>query len=60
VVGAGDTVDIRKVKVAERVGTLWIISEGLKPGERIIVEGIDRVRAGQKVKPTPAQTERPS
>jgi hypothetical protein len=32
----------------------------LKPGERVIVEGIDRVKAGQKVKPTLAQTERSS
>jgi membrane fusion protein (multidrug efflux system) len=60
VVGADDTVDLRKVQVGERVGPLWIIGQGLKPGERVIVEGIDRVKAGQKVKPTPAQTERPS
>jgi RND family efflux transporter MFP subunit len=57
VVGASDTVDIRKVKVAERVGSLWIISEGLKPGERVIVEGIDKVRPGEKVKPLPADPE---
>jgi membrane fusion protein (multidrug efflux system) len=57
VVGAGDTVDVRKVKVAERVGSLWIISEGLKPGERVIVEGIDKVRSGEKVKPLPADPE---
>jgi hypothetical protein len=53
----GDTVDVRKVKVAERVGSLWIISEGLKPGERVIVEGIDKVRSGEKVKPLPADPE---
>ena len=60
VVGADETVDLRKVQVGERVGPLWIIGQGLKPGERVIVEGIDRVKAGQKVKPTPAQTERSS
>src|SRR6266849_5963946 len=60
VVGADETVDLRKVQVGERVGSLWIIEQGLKPGERVIVEGIDRVKAGQKVKPTPAQTGRPS
>src|SRR5882724_1410249 len=60
VVGSDDTVDLRKVQVGERVGSLWIIEQGLKPGERVIVEGIDRVKAGQKVKPTPAQTGRPS
>ena len=57
VVGAGDTVDVRKVKVGERVGSLWIISEGLKPGERVIVEGIDKVKSGEKVKPLPADPE---
>ena len=58
VVGADDTVDVRKVKTDARVGSLWIISEGLKPGERVVVEGGERVRAGQKVRlaeSTPAQ-----
>src|SRR5438105_114376 len=50
VVGADDTVDVRKVKTDARVGSLWIISEGLKPGERVVVEGGERVRAGQKVR----------
>jgi RND family efflux transporter MFP subunit len=60
VVSADETVDIRTVQVRERVGPLWIIGQGLKPGERVIVEGIDRVKAGQKIKPTPAQPERSS
>ena len=60
VVGADESVDLRKVQVGERVGSLWIIGQGLKPGERVIVEGMDRVKAGQKVKPTPAQTDRSS
>ena len=32
-------------------GELWVIDEGLKPGERIVVEGVQKVRAGVKVKP---------
>jgi membrane fusion protein, multidrug efflux system len=60
VVSADETVDIRTVQVRERVGPLWIIGQGLKPGERVIVEGIDRVKAGQKIKPTLAQPERSS
>jgi membrane fusion protein (multidrug efflux system) len=60
VVGADETVDLRRVQVGERVGSLWIIGQGLKPGERVIVEGMDRVKAGQKVKPTLAQTARSS
>jgi hypothetical protein len=42
-----------------RVGSLWTVTEGLKLGERVVVEGGDRVRAGQKVQPaanTPAES----
>src|SRR5947199_42113 len=59
VVRAADTVDIRKIKVDVRVGSLWMVTEGLKPGERVVVEGGDRVRAGQKVRlaaNTPAES----
>jgi membrane fusion protein (multidrug efflux system) len=51
VVRADDTVDVRAVQVGTRFGSLWIVSEGLKPGERVVVEGGDRVRPGQKVRP---------
>ena len=50
VVRPDDTVDVRAVKVEARVGTVAVIVEGLKPGERVIVEGGDRVRPGQKVR----------
>jgi membrane fusion protein (multidrug efflux system) len=50
VVGPDQTVDVRTVKVDARVGTLYVIAEGLKPGELVIVEGGDRVRPGQKVR----------
>ena len=59
VVRPDDTVDIRKVKVDVQVGSLWTVTEGLKPGERVVVEGGDRVRAGQKVRleaNTPAES----
>jgi membrane fusion protein (multidrug efflux system) len=52
VVKADDTVDVRTVQVDARVGSLWIVTQGLKPGERVIVEGMDRARPGQKVRPT--------
>ena len=48
-----DTVDIRPVKPAEMIGTQWVIDEGLQPGERVIVEGIQKVRPGVKVNPKP-------
>jgi RND family efflux transporter MFP subunit len=50
VVKADNTVDVRAVQVGARDGSLWIVTEGLKPGERVVVEGGDRVRAGQKVR----------
>src|SRR6267378_3700264 len=50
VVRPDETVDVRTVKLDARVGSLWIVAEGLKPGEWIVVEGGDRVRAGQKVR----------
>ncbi len=53
VVGGDDKVQIRSVKVGDRVGSLWVIEDGLKPGDRIIVEGMQKVRDGQTVKPMP-------
>ena len=46
------TADLRAVKVGARIGSQWIVSEGLKPGEQVVVEGGDRVRGGQKVRLT--------
>ena len=57
VVGGGDTVEIRPVTPAERIGTLWVIDSGLKAGERIVVEGLQKVRAGVKVAPVPVKIE---
>ncbi|QSA97814.1 efflux RND transporter periplasmic adaptor subunit [Methylococcus sp. EFPC2] len=53
VVKSDNTVEIRPVKVAETIDALWIIEEGLKPGERVIVEGVQKVRPGSKVEPKP-------
>ena len=53
VVNSDNTVDIRIVNPGERIGSLWIINEGLKPGDRIIVEGLQKVRQGMKVEPKP-------
>jgi membrane fusion protein (multidrug efflux system) len=50
VIKADDTVEIRPVKPAERVGALVVVESGLKPGERVVVEGIQKVRPGIKVK----------
>ncbi|HKB14922.1 MAG TPA: efflux transporter periplasmic adaptor subunit, partial [Planctomycetota bacterium] len=52
-----DTVDLRTVKPAERVGALRVIDSGLKAGERIVVEGLQKVRPGAKVRALPATLE---
>jgi RND family efflux transporter MFP subunit len=49
VVGSDDKVAIRAVSVGERVGNRWIITEGVKPGERVVVEGLLKVRDGAPV-----------
>lgn len=52
-VGADDTVKIQNVKVGERFGELWVIREGLQPGERVVAEGTQKVGDGVKVNPKP-------
>jgi membrane fusion protein (multidrug efflux system) len=54
-VGPDNKVDLRWVKVGERFGPLWVIDEGLKPEDRVIVEGIQKVKAGMPVTPKPYQ-----
>lgn len=50
VVSDDNKVSIRPVTVGDRVGNLWIVTEGVKPGERVIVEGLQKVRDGATVK----------
>ena len=56
VVGPDNKVDIRRVKPSEKVGSLWVIDEGLKPGEKVVAEGIQKVRQGMAVTPKPFET----
>jgi RND family efflux transporter MFP subunit len=51
VVDASNKVNIRTVTVGDRVGTQWVIPEGLKPGENVIAEGVQKVRVGTLVNP---------
>ncbi|HEX7786750.1 MAG TPA: efflux RND transporter periplasmic adaptor subunit, partial [Methylomirabilota bacterium] len=51
VVDGESKVAFRPVSLDERVGDLYIVSKGLKPGERVIVEGMQKVRPGAQVKP---------
>jgi membrane fusion protein (multidrug efflux system) len=54
VLGVGDTVAIRDVKATAWVGDRWLIEDGLAAGDRVIVEGSQKVRPGTVAKPTPA------
>jgi membrane fusion protein (multidrug efflux system) len=50
VVGADNKVNVRAVSVGERVGPMWIIESGLKAGESVVVEGVQKVRDGSPVR----------
>jgi len=52
VVGPGDTAATRDVHPGSWSGNLWIIEQGLKPGDRVIVDGIQKVAPGRPVRPT--------
>jgi membrane fusion protein, multidrug efflux system len=53
VVGEGNKVAFRSVKVGPRVDSLWVIEEGVKAGETVVVEGLQRLREGTVVTPKP-------
>jgi membrane fusion protein (multidrug efflux system) len=52
VVGNDNKVTVKTVKVGERTGALWIVDEGLKPGDRVVFEGVQKARDGMVVNPT--------
>jgi membrane fusion protein (multidrug efflux system) len=53
VVGAGDKVEQRVIKVARTVGDSWLVNEGLKAGDRVILEGTQKAKPGTPVKVVP-------
>lgn len=53
IIGPDNKAEVRPVKPGRRVGQQWIIEEGLKPGERIVVEGVQKARQGVTVIPKP-------
>jgi RND family efflux transporter MFP subunit len=53
VVDGDNKVATRQVQVGERVGTMWVVTSGLKPGDRVVVEGQQKVRSGARVQPKP-------
>ena len=50
IVGEGEKTEMRAVTTGVRIGRMWLVEEGLKSGERIIVDGVQKVRPGETVK----------
>jgi membrane fusion protein (multidrug efflux system) len=51
VVGAGDKAEPRQIVASYRVGNDWVVDKGLAPGDRVVTEGVGKVRPGAAVKP---------
>ena len=60
VVGADNMVALRTIRPGESVGALLVVQDGLKAGERVIVEGIQKARPGTKVNPSVSPASGPS
>jgi membrane fusion protein (multidrug efflux system) len=60
VVEPGDKIGLRPVKLDERIGDSYIVTSGLKAGERVVIEGVQRVRPGQVVKAVTKTAETPA
>jgi membrane fusion protein (multidrug efflux system) len=57
VVGGDNKVMVRSIVPGERVGDRWIVNQGLKPGDRVVVEGTMKIRPGAPVTPQPWKPE---
>jgi len=53
VVGADGKVEARVIKIGQAIGNKWIVTDGLKAGEQVIVEGLQKVQPGMPAKPVP-------
>ncbi|HEY4541614.1 MAG TPA: efflux RND transporter periplasmic adaptor subunit [Noviherbaspirillum sp.] len=60
VVGAGDKVEVRPVQAETAYQNQWVVSQGLKGGERVIVEGFQKLGPGAPVKPMPWKAQQPA
>jgi len=55
-VGGDNKIATRQVQVGDRVGTMWVITSGLKAGDRVVVVGQLKLRSGMRVQPKPFPT----
>ena len=53
VLDSANKVSVETVKIGDRVGSMWVITEGLKPGQRVVVEGVQKAGPGKTVNPKP-------
>lgn len=51
VIGEGDKAEVRQINATQAIGDKWLVTAGLKPGDRVIVSGLQKVRPGLQVKP---------
>ncbi len=59
VIGADNKISIRPVKMGERIGSDWVVREGLRPGDRVVAEGTQKIRDGATVNPVPFESKTP-
>ncbi|GAB2903612.1 efflux RND transporter periplasmic adaptor BpeA [Paraburkholderia jirisanensis] len=55
VVGKDDKIEVRTLTTGGTYGSNWVVESGLNPGDRVVVQGVDKVHPGNKVRTTPAQ-----
>ncbi|MEO6969628.1 MAG: efflux RND transporter periplasmic adaptor subunit [Chthoniobacterales bacterium] len=60
VVGPDNKVQVKTVKMGRRVKNMWIVEKGLEPGEKVIVEGVQKARDGAPVNPKPWSSPTPA
>jgi membrane fusion protein (multidrug efflux system) len=53
-VGAGNKAESRTVTADRTVGASWLVTNGLKPGDKVIIEGLGKIKPGKPIKPVPA------
>jgi membrane fusion protein (multidrug efflux system) len=55
IVGPSNKCAVRAVVVGDRIGSYWLIDQGLRPSDRVVIEGLQKVRGGDTVNPKPAK-----
>ncbi len=60
VVDSGNKIIIRPITVGAKVGTMWIVRDGLKPGDQVVAEGTQKVQDGSRINPTPYKAGSPA